>query len=175
MDIILILVLCALMVVLIVAIVVIIKYLKKDNYRRRDIHISGGVDIETGQISTDNNYFKGITGSLEDTIVAGYDYRKNLGFKCIIYDLNKSTKTAVEINNNIIIGRTNGDNVYQIIYDRQVSQKHCKLYVQDKKLFVCDMGSLNHTILNGEIITTAVECRNGDVIKVGNTMLKIVY
>lgn len=175
MDEILILAICVLLVVLVIAVIVVVNRFKNDSCRRKDVHISGGVNVETGQISSDNNYFKGISRSLEGTIVVGYDYRKHTIFNCTIHDINKSKKTTVQIKDVIIIGRLQSPEIYSITDDNMVSQRHCKLYLQDNKLWLCDMGSKNHTFLNGEIVTLPVECKSGDVITVGKTMLSIIY
>ena len=175
MDNILIIAICVLFVVLVIAVVVIVNYFKNDSYRRKDVHISGGVNVETGQISSDNNYFKGISGTLEGTVVVGYDYRQQTAFSFTVHDINKSRKTTVQINDNIIIGRLQASDVYSITDDNMVSKKHCKLYIQDNRLWLCDMGSRNHTFINGRMITSPVECKSGDVITIGKTMLSIIY
>ena len=66
-----------------------------------------------------------------------------------------------------IIGR----NQYQadeIIYDeRSVSQKHCRIYTRENRVFVEDLNSLNHTFVNGNEIKDETEITTGSVLKIG--------
>ena len=39
------------------------------DFSRNDVHINGGADIQTGRVSRDQNYFKGITGKLAELLL----------------------------------------------------------------------------------------------------------
>ena len=62
-----------LLVILVVAIVVFIIMYRSSNRQqyRNDVYFSGGANMDTGQISSDNNYFKGVLTELDDTVVVG--------------------------------------------------------------------------------------------------------
>ena len=49
------------------------------------------------------------------------------------------------------------------------SLKHCKLFVEQGKVFIEDLGSTNGTSVNDTKITEASEIRAGDVIALGRT------
>ena len=57
-------------VILAAAIVCVCVFAKtRRDFSRNDVHINGGADIQTGRVSRDQNYFKGITGKLGGTVV----------------------------------------------------------------------------------------------------------
>lgn len=74
-----------------------------------------------------------------------------------------------------------GRNQYQadeVIYDeRSVSQKHCRIYTRENRVFVEDLNSLNHTYVNGEEITDETEITTGSVLKLGRIEfdVQIIY
>lgn len=171
-----------LLVILIFAIITVIVIYKSSNkqYHRSDIHFSGGADIDTGKMTSDNNYFKGISGELEDTIsINNYSrIRKTSGelSKSItISNLNNSSVSNLRINDYLIIGRSDGKNVFKITNDNTISQKHCKLYYEMNNLYLCDLNSSNHTYLNKKRLTKPEICKSGDIIKIGKTYLKIEF
>ncbi len=160
----------------VVAIVLIYRSGNKINYRN-DIHISGGANIQTGQISDDNNYFKGVSDDLSRTTVVSSNLRnvKDVSFIFTLSNLNTMEQTKIRITDEIIIGRVGGNKVFCITSDNAVSKNHCKFYLSSGNLCLCDMNSSNHTFVNGKRIDAPVICRTGDVIKVGNTYLKVEF
>ncbi len=80
-----------------------------------------------------------------------------------------------ENNRNIVLVSSKetviGRNQYQadeVIYDeRSVSQKHCRIYTRENRVFVEDLNSLNHTFVNGEEIKDETEIMTGSVLKIG--------
>lgn len=59
--------------------------------------------------------------------------------------------------------------------DRKISRQHCVIFEYGDTLCLQDLNSRNHTFLNGNIVTKAAYLRNGDVIRIGNTKLKVTY
>ncbi len=142
---------------------------------RNDIHISGGADINTGKISTDNNYFKGLSENLSHTVVVNNNYRENNTLTVNIYNFNSKNNEIVKIINQIDIGRSQDKNTFCVDNDKMVSMHHCRLFIKDRKLYLCDLNSLNHTYLNKKIVSVPVNVKSGDIIGVGATKLKVVY
>ncbi len=74
-----------------------------------------------------------------------------------------------------------GRNQYQsdeIIYDeRSVSQKHCRIYTRENRVFVEDLNSLNHTFVDGVEIKDEAELTTGSVLKIGRLEfdVRIIY
>ncbi len=145
------------------------------DFSRNDVHINGGADIQTGRVSRDQNYFKGITGNLSGTVVVNGNRAKNKGFLLEIVNIGNGDKVDFNVNDELIIGRISGENVYALPDDLMVSKQHCRLLVSGGDLYLDDLGSANHTYLNGKIITKPTRIQSGDTIRVGKTELGIVY
>lgn len=159
------------------AVVIIIYSLSKTNKHRNDIHISGGVNIETGQISSDNNYFKGLSGKIEQTYVAQND-QNNKNFSTVtvtICNLRTAESSKILIKSQLIIGRELGKEFYTVKDDNTVSKRHCKLFNKAGALYICDLNSVNHTYLNSKIILNSEKCHCNDVVRIGNTYLQIIF
>lgn len=160
----------------IVAFIIIFRSTNRHQYRN-DVYFSGGANMDTGQISSDNNYFKGVSSELYDTIAIGME---NVNRECkadgigvIISNLNTSEVSEVTISDYLIFGRVSGEKIYCISNDGAVSKNHCKLYIDTGHLYISDLCSSNHTYVNGTRINEDVLCKSGDLIKLGNTFIKI--
>ncbi len=70
----------------------------------------------------------------------------------------------------VVIGRTDGD---LIIDDQNISKKHAVIETWARDTyFIRDLASTNGTYINGQRITST-KIKNGDIITVGNTKLKL--
>jgi hypothetical protein len=67
-----------------------------------------------------------------------------------------------------VIGREDGCEV--LIDDGEVSRKHASVESKDDGWWVSDLGSTNHTFVNGTV-TKERRLQTGDILKVGNTEL----
>lgn len=169
------LIILAVVLVLCVIVAVVSLHSKRKRYFRKDIHISGGADIDTGQLTSDNNYFKGFTDGLEKTVVIGNNYKNNSVMKVTLRDIGKSSSMSVNICNSLILGRGVDSGIYTVSGDNMISKRHCELLANTGKLYLRDLDSANHTFLNGEQVITPVLCKSGDVIKIGNTKLELIF
>lgn len=89
-------------------------------------------------------------------------------YRIVLSGKGENTRNIVLVSSKeTIIGR----NQYQadeVIYDeRSVSQKHCRIYTRENRVFVEDLNSLNHTFVNGEEIKDETEITTGSVLKIG--------
>ncbi len=74
------------------------------------------------------------------------------------------------ISGRVVIGRTDGD---LIIDDSNISKKHAVVETWSRDTyFIRDLASTNGTYINGQRITTT-KIKNGDIITIGNTKLKL--
>jgi len=73
-----------------------------------------------------------------------------------------------------IVGRA--PTVDIVIVDPYVSRRHAKIYFEDGKWWIEDLGSTNGTLLNNDYIPKGEkrELHDGDVITLGQTRLKVV-
>lgn len=167
----------AIALIIAVALILYVMFSGKKIRFKHDIHISGGADVQTGQMISDNNYFKGLSGEINETMVIGSNFAQKPsrveGIAVEINNLSVSEVKSVTITDYLVIGRADTPKNYCIAHDRAVSKNHCKLYVENNMLYLCDLGSSNHTYINKKIVEQPVLCNNGDLIKVGNTLLKI--
>lgn len=83
-------------------------------------------------------------------------------------------KTENELGNGqkLVIGRALEADVR--LQDDQASRQHACLSVKDTELWLMDMQSTNGTKLNDQTVTGQVLVRNGDVIRIGNTEIRVM-
>lgn len=58
--------------------------------------------------------------------------------------------------------------------DPFLSRRHSRFFRLDSEIFVEDLGSRNGTIVNGQAIQRATAVRPGDVVKISNSIIKIL-
>lgn len=69
----------------------------------------------------------------------------------------------------VIVGRAN--ECALALPHPSVSRQHCRIWLQDGRYLIEDLGSTNRTFLNGKMVTRA-ELRDGDQIMVGSNAIK---
>ncbi|MGA9334308.1 MAG: GGDEF domain-containing protein [Rudaea sp.] len=69
----------------------------------------------------------------------------------------------------VVIGRSSESGL--ALPHPSVSRQHCRIWREDNRFLIEDLGSTNRTFLNGKAITSA-ELRDGDQIMVGNNAIK---
>lgn len=159
-----------------VAVFVIVRSLKKPKMSR-EIHFVNGADIERGYVSTDNNFFKGVPGEMDETRLLGTDHRTGKMRRITVKFVNLRTgKTdVIDLYDQIIIGRSPGPNGFTIESDPSISKQHCMIFANEGRLYLMDMKSVNHTYLNSNLITDTVPLMPNDIIKIGSTQLSVRY
>ncbi len=70
-----------------------------------------------------------------------------------------------------VLGRSNQADI--ILLDEGVSRQHCRVRLADGRLLVADLSSKNGTSLNGRALDAEAPVAEGDVIKVGLSLLKV--
>ncbi len=61
-----------------------------------------------------------------------------------------------------------------ILNDPYVSSKHAEVFTEGGKLFLKDLNSTNKTYKNGVSVTGIEEIAEGDLIKIGQTMFRVI-
>lgn len=87
------------------------------------------------------------------------------------YDGGAAGKRFVLTAEEIVIGRR-ADKVQVWIDDSSVSREHCRITFQGTQARVTDLGSLNHTYINDQVIMQSAELCHGDMLRVGNVRLR---
>lgn len=160
----------------IIAVAFIVRSLKKPKISR-EMHFYNGADIEKGYVSTDNNFFKGVSAESDETRLIGTDHRtakmRRISVKFI--NLRTGRIDSVDLYDQLVIGRSPGANGFTIDSDPSVSKQHCMIFTNEGRVYLMDLKSANHTYLNSARITDIVDLSPNDVIKLGNTRLRVKY
>lgn len=76
------------------------------------------------------------------------------------------------VHSEISIGRKE-DNIVAID-DPFISNYHASLFVKEERLFIKDMNSTNGTFKNGKMVRNEEELADGDVLKIGRLVFKVI-
>ncbi len=137
------------------------------------IHINGGMNVD---FMSGRSADIGLTGFGENslgTVVVGVE---NEGGLNIIFEnvITGMTFSGVLIDR-LIVGRK-FDNNYsnlEISDDKSISKLHIEV-IRDKNLvYIRDLGSTNHTWINGNYLTDITNVYSGDIIRLGNSEYRI--
>lgn len=78
---------------------------------------------------------------------------------------------AYDLGDEATLGRAAGCQV--TIDDHYASQLHARVFRQDDRVFVEDLGSTNGTYLNNRKVTGPVAMKRGDKLKIGSTVMEV--
>lgn len=81
------------------------------------------------------------------------------------------SRASAEVINTIVIGRSYGCEIS--VNDFYISGRHCRVNVENGRLYVEDLNSTNGTFLNGIRITGRALLSNNDVLSLGNAGYKV--
>ena len=87
------------------------------------------------------------------------------------YDGGAAGKRFMLTTSSVIIGRR-ADRAQVWIDDASVSREHCRVDFQGTKATVSDLGSLNHTFINDQMVEQSIDLAHGDMLRVGNVRLR---
>jgi pSer/pThr/pTyr-binding forkhead associated (FHA) protein len=88
-----------------------------------------------------------------------------------VIDDNGSKIESVRLSGQLQIGRADACQIK--LDDTYVSTFHARIFNRDGSWFVEDLGSTNGTYLNQRRVTSPVELRAGDRVKLGKTTLEL--
>jgi len=72
----------------------------------------------------------------------------------------------------LTIGRS-GENAIPLPADDFVSAKHARIEPQKDGVWIADLGSTNGTYVNGEPVEGREQLREGDLVRIGDTELRV--
>lgn len=171
MNVVILIVIAALIVVVVIAAVIALFSVRPNGKKNNEIYYLDGADVDSGRLSADNNFFKGMSGALDETVVVGGGRTKPSGITVSIKNRSDHSICRMTIAEELTLGRE----AAFAVRDRSVSRIHCKISPSRGRLYLSDLGSANHTFLNGRQIADTVELKNGDVIRIGKTELEITF
>ena len=110
-----------------------------------------------------------------------YDNEKTLSLwednsqrKIVLVNLHSGEKISLTVKGRCIAGRCKPPCDIQITTkDRYISGKHFCFEKKGNAVFIKDLSSRNGTWLNGQMISSAVQVKNGDILKAGRSEFKI--
>ena len=155
------------------------RQIKSIPHYRHDVIVSGGVDIVTGQVNhNDHRYFNGMKETQNDTICIGMSGAMSgryQGHNIMLTDKVTGNTYTASFTNEVVIGRNprQESRPVIIIKDSSVSGVHCRVYHSQGSFYIQDLGSSNHTYLNGNMVNTALPVNNGDTVRIGSCKYKI--
>lgn len=112
--------------------------------------------------------------TLLSTVSTRILFKEDKYFMIILTEIgNPDNRIEISSEKDAVIGRNRAMSDYIIYNERSVSQKHCRIYSRDSKIFVEDLGSLNHTYVDGEEIKGESEIFTGSVLKIGRVVFDV--
>ena len=73
----------------------------------------------------------------------------------------------------VILGRGPASDI--VLEDPRVSRQHARLWIDEHRMMVEDLGSKAGTVVNGQPVSGSVELRTGDHLRLGLTELAVVW
>ncbi len=178
-----IIVVIASVIVLVVGAVIIYEYAVKDRRERnpyqnqsKGVIVKNGVDVKKQMPGGEKGEY--FTGNLEKKGTC-YVNPSVTVWRAVFDNLNTGERLYMDFVRQMWIGRTDskesGRAKLRLSGDGKISRTHCTIYEGNGKLCLQDLHSSNHTYLNGAAVTEPVYLQNGDVIRVGDTQLRVQY
>lgn len=164
--------------VVILAVAALVLFLNRERGRDEGrIVIQNGVDVDTRRRGTDKGIvFKGAPG-IQGTYLIGTT--ANPVCRVRLSDIQSGEQYQLSFRNVCGIGRSENargiESFLTIRGDQRISSFHCMIWKKNEKLFIEDAGSKNHTEVNGKRIKGQKQLRCGDVVRIGNTRLKVSF
>lgn len=85
---------------------------------------------------------------------------------------NLSKGSVIPIHGEVTIGRKNNNML--VLDDVYVSGYHARVFIRNNEYVLEDLGSTNGTVLNDQSISGKVYLHNGDEIRIGSTIFKVI-
>ena len=138
----------------------------------------GGMDIDTQKSGADSGrMFRGTTEQSGGTYIL-QGSRKAMYHICL-QEVTRGENYTARFRDSIGIGRAQNikgmENFLTIKNDMRVSNFQCRLIAANGMNYIEDAGSRNHTEVNGQRITRPCALKNNDLIRIGNTRLRVKF
>lgn len=117
---------------------------------------------------------EGMLGTVLNSMSTRILFKESAEKKIILTGVN-DPEQVIEISSlrQTVIGRNQSLADAVIYNERSVSQKHCRIFCRNSKVYVEDLDSLNHTFVDGEQITEETEIFSGSVLKIGRLSFNV--
>ena len=140
-----------------------------------NITVRGGVNVEDQRYSnTKGDYFKGFMAG-DKTVLVSDGARRY--WTIVMDDVQTGERYTFTFSYEMLIGRTppqnSGEVKLVLARDGSVSGNHCKIYEMSNRLVIMDLGSRNHTFLNGMMVQQPTEIPLWGQIQVGKSVFRV--
>lgn len=72
-----------------------------------------------------------------------------------------------------VMGRNKDISDIAIENEKSISQRHCKIFVRRSSVYISDLDSLNHTYVDGEMISDETEIVSGSELRLGRKIFTV--
>lgn len=101
-------------------------------------------------------------------------FRQTPEMKIVLTDTeNPERKIEILSSKETVIGRNQSLADAVIYNERSVSQRHCRIFCRNSRVYAEDLGSLNHTFADGEEISGETEIFSGTILKIGRVSFEV--
>lgn len=140
----------------------------------KSIYGSGGIDLQNGLETGEELH--GYRGLNYGTIYV--DSKDRLRAIVFLEDCSTKEQFRVELGKESIIGRlvpgSQGMNNIAVSTSRNVSRRHCKLFMYRNCVYIENISQTTYTLLNGNMVRSPHVINSGDVIALGDVQLRVL-
>ena len=143
----------------------------------REVIVNNGVNVKTAEFGKSSGSYFDTENMMNPTRLVNGEAPARWHVRL----LNQGTgeQYRFSFSDGMTIGRASAEYAQEIKLvlpsDRLISKTHCRISDSNGGLVLSDLGSKNHTYLNGNCLTQPAWLRPGDEIAIGNTILKIRF
>lgn len=145
--------------------------------KQKKIVVQKGMNIRKNYIGSKKGaYFEGTKDVCDTYLMGNKEYRL---WVISFVDLAGGALYRKKFRDALWIGRAEEKEAGRVSLvlgeDLRISKRHCVIYEREGWLYLEDLGSRNHTYLNGRCVTEPIRVCSGDIIKIGATKLKMEF
>lgn len=132
------------------------------------ICVNGGLNIDGLGGRTSDIGLKGFCEDYSGTLLTRLGRRENM--QLCLTNVESGLRYITHINNQVTIGRKNIERLsdfLEILEEPSISKRHLVVSRIGDRLYVQDIGSSNHTWVNGCMVEYSVEIHTGDILRIG--------
>lgn len=145
--------------------------------RNSRIIVQNGINVKEQRSEfAEGNHFAGSSDNYDTYLIGEPGYGI---WKISFINTRTGTQYRIKFGGALWIGREEQMDrsriCLSIANDLKISKSHCVIYDVNGQLYIKDLGSKNHTFLNGKKVGQPLPLMNGDLLRIGNTALKAEF
>ena len=147
----------------------------KQTYAVKKVYVKDGKDIDYMSGGTREMGLNGFWEDKSETLVVGVTGK----YRYLTIEFENTATGKVfsgTLAKMLIVGRKNVNNTsgyLEVTDDNTISKNHAEISLYGSEVFIRDLGSTNHTWVNGYYITELTRVNSGDIVRLGNSDYKI--